>query len=176
MSATKRFRNTSERPQRFKIWIAPNMSPHEFDVAPGEECEIPKGYAGNFIKRRAPGLKACDELDSEADKAGAEEEQAKLDDIARLAKEAEELANLEEAEELSKLEAEEAARLEEREEAKELATLEAEEDARLAKREEAEGLAEAAKAQELAKREEPAKEEGLFKALGKDKKKGKKGK
>jgi len=59
---TKRFKNTGKTNAKFKIWGDPNMAPKEYDVAPGEECDIPLGYAGNFIKRRAPELVALDKL------------------------------------------------------------------------------------------------------------------
>lgn len=112
MSVTKTFKNTSDKTVEFKIWKDTNQAPYEYSVAPGEEVEVPQGYAGNFIKRRAPGLTACDELPEPS-----AQEQAKLDEIAVLAKEAEELRvkKAEEDAELAKLEAEEQAELSEEE-------------------------------------------------------------
>lgn len=58
---TKRYRNDSDKNVKFKIWGDPNMPPAEYDVAPGEECDIPAGYAaGSFVSRRAPGLVPAD--------------------------------------------------------------------------------------------------------------------
>lgn len=58
---TKRYRNDGPTSAKFKIYGQPGMAPVEFDVAPGEECDIPVGYCqGTFLKRRAPGLVSAD--------------------------------------------------------------------------------------------------------------------
>lgn len=52
-----RYRNESEGTYKFTIWGSPGLAPKEYTVAPGEVCDIPDGYAGPFMERRAPGCK-----------------------------------------------------------------------------------------------------------------------
>ena len=66
MAATKTFKNMSDTECCFKIWGNPNTVPTEYKVAPGETCDVPAGYAGNFMKRRAPGLKLLEDCPVEA--------------------------------------------------------------------------------------------------------------
>jgi len=63
---TIRYRNVGHANCKFKIWGDPNSPPVSFDVPPGGECEIPSGYAGNFMSRRAPSMKKCSECKAEA--------------------------------------------------------------------------------------------------------------
>ena len=51
-----RYRNESEHTYKFRIWGSPGLAPKDYAVAPGEVCDVPDGYAGNFMTRRAPGL------------------------------------------------------------------------------------------------------------------------
>lgn len=65
MGPTKRFRNTSNKAVQFTIWGNANMPPTKYNVEPGGECDVPAGYAGNFMKRRAPGMTAVEDLPTE---------------------------------------------------------------------------------------------------------------
>lgn len=60
MAVTKKFRNEGDTECCFKIWGNTNQAPTEYRVKPGETCDVPAGYAGNFMKRRAPMMKPCD--------------------------------------------------------------------------------------------------------------------
>lgn len=49
--------NASDKPIKFKISTLPGLPPTEYDVAPGESCEVAAGYvASGLIFRLAPGL------------------------------------------------------------------------------------------------------------------------
>lgn len=54
------FKNEGDTVCCFKIWGDPNMAPVEYAVEPGDTCEVPAGYAGNFMKRRAPQMVKVD--------------------------------------------------------------------------------------------------------------------
>jgi len=67
MSKTIKLKNFSDITYRFEIGLLPGQAPMKYEVAPGEVCEVPRGYyesstkgRRSMIQRRAPGLRPAD--------------------------------------------------------------------------------------------------------------------